>query len=94
MNQPNINQDSSGWLFFVWASFIVSVLLLCIGIYQLPAELWIKGYLTMGVFFSLGSSFTLAKTLRDNHESGKLINRITDAKTERLISEFESKHVA
>lgn len=62
-----------------------------IGIYQLPAELWVKGYMTMGLFFCVGSSFTLAKTVRDNHESRKLINRVTEVKTERMLQDYELK---
>ena len=62
-----------------------------IGIYQLPTELWVKGYMTMGLFFCVGSSFTLAKTVRDNHESRKLINRVTEVKTERMLQDYELK---
>jgi hypothetical protein len=31
----------------------------------------------------------MTKTMRDMHESGKLVNRIEDAKTERLLMEVE-----
>jgi hypothetical protein len=31
---------------------------------------------------------TLTKTLRDVHESGRLVNRIEDAKAERLLMEI------
>ena len=48
-----------------------------------------KGYLTMGLFFCVGSSFTLAETVRDNHESKKLINRITEVKTEQMLKDYE-----
>ncbi|KIU49299.1 YiaAB two helix domain-containing protein, partial [Bradyrhizobium elkanii] len=30
---------------------------------------------------------TLTKTIRDNYESGKFVNRIEDAKAERLLME-------
>jgi hypothetical protein len=33
------------------------------------------------------SCITLTKTIRDNDEAGKLVNRIEDAKTERLLRE-------
>ena len=35
----------------------------------MPVELWIKGYLIMGLFFTIGSSFTLSKMIRDRHEA-------------------------
>ena len=39
----------------------------------------------MGVAMLIQSCITLTKTLRDNDEAGKLVNRIEDAKTERLL---------
>ena len=60
-----------------------------IGIWLLPLELSIKGYLTMGFLMLIQSCITMTKTMRDMHESGKLVNRIEDAKTERLLMEVE-----
>jgi hypothetical protein len=91
MDRPTINENTPAWMAFVWISFGISVGLMSIGIYQLPAELWVKGYMTMGLFFCVGSSFTLAKTVRDNHESRKLINRVTEVKTERMLQDYELK---
>ncbi len=91
MDRPTINENTPAWMAFVWISFGISVSLMSIGIYQLPAELWVKGYMTMGLFFCVGSSFTLAKTTRDNHESRKLINRVTEVKTERMLQDYELK---
>jgi hypothetical protein len=34
------------------------------------------------------SCVTLTKTIRDMHESGKLVNRIEDAKAERILMDF------
>jgi hypothetical protein len=47
----------------------------------------------MGTLFIVGSSLTLAKTLRDNAETQRLINRVADAKTEQIISSYEMRHV-
>ncbi len=91
MERPTINENTPAWMAFVWISFGISVGLMSIGIYQLPTELWVKGYMTMGLFFCVGSSFTLAKTVRDNHESRKLINGVTEVKTERMLQDYELK---
>jgi hypothetical protein len=48
----------------------------------------------MGLLFSVGSALTLAKTLRDNHEARRLINRLTEAKAEKIIREFEVSDAA
>lgn len=39
-----------------------------LGLWHLPTDLWVKGYLAMGSLFLTGSSFTLSKTMRDNQE--------------------------
>ena len=86
MNQ-NVQPHSSAWVSFTYASFLASALLVCAGIFFLPVDLWIKGYLTMGIAMLVQTCVTLTKTVRDVHESGKLVNRIEDAKAERLLME-------
>lgn len=92
-DRPTINDNTPAWMAFVWISFAVAVVFMCLGIYHLPVDLWIRGYMVMGLFFCVGSTFTLSKTVRDNHEAKKLINRISEVKAERLIQEFETKDV-
>ena len=61
--------------------------MVAIGMWLLPLDFWIKGYITMGILMLVQSCVTLTKTMRDMHESGKLVNRIEDAKAERLLME-------
>jgi hypothetical protein len=61
--------DTSAWILQVWIAFAIAILLMGIGIYYLPVNLWIRGYVAIGAFFVLAASFTLAKTIRDNDES-------------------------
>ena len=44
----------------------------------------------MGAIFTVGSCFTLAKTICDDYEADKLINCLTGAKAEKILKEFES----
>ena len=55
----------------------------------MPLDLWIKGYFAMGIVMIIQSCITMTKTIRDVHESGKLVNRIEDAKAERLLMGIE-----
>lgn len=80
-------QNTGAWMTFTYASFAISCLMMGIGVWALPADLWMKGYLTMASVFMLGSCFTLAKTVRDEHEAKRMANRIEDAKAERLLME-------
>ena len=90
MESNAVSKNTGAWRFQTWASFIISLSATLIGILYLPTDPWIKGFIGMGVFFTVGSCFTLAKTIRDDHESDKLINRINNAKTERILTEYEN----
>jgi hypothetical protein len=54
----------------------------------MPLDLWGKGYLTMGILMLVQTTVNITKTLRDNAESEKLIRKIEDAKTEKLLVNF------
>jgi hypothetical protein len=88
-NEQNIQQDSASWIFFVKLCFAISVGALGFGIFMLPVDIWMKGYLMMGSLFTVGSTITMSKTLRDQHEAQKLIHKISNAKTEKILKEFE-----
>lgn len=91
MDSPTLSQDTPAWRGFVSLSFVISLGLMVTGIAILPVMLWIKGYLAMGLFFTVSSTLTLSKTVRDHHESMKMVNRVSEAKTERLLKEFDLK---
>lgn len=84
-----MNQNSQGWMFFVRACFGLSIAAMAVAIVFLPASIWVKGYLGMGTLLVIASSFTLSKSLRDDFEAGKVINRISEAKAERMIKELD-----
>ncbi|MFB2918872.1 MULTISPECIES: YiaA/YiaB family inner membrane protein [Aerosakkonema] len=89
MPQPPIvpQKDTAAWIIQVWASFVLSVSATSVGIIYLPVDGWVKGYMGMGLLFSVGSTFTLAKTTRDNYEATKLTARIDEARVEKILSE-------
>jgi hypothetical protein len=85
--EKNIQPHSPAWVTFTYACFLGSVGMVALGILFLPLEIWAKGYLCMGVVALIQSCITVTKTMRDMHESTKLVNRIEDARTERLLME-------
>ncbi len=87
MQPGSFDSNTNGWNFLVWAGFVISFSATLIGLCFAPLTIWIKAFLGMGIVFITVSCFSLAKTLRDQHEQRKLVNRITEAKTERLLSE-------
>jgi hypothetical protein len=88
MNQQAV-QHSSSWVTFTYATFIASVVMVVGGIILMPVDIWMKGYFAMGVAMLIQSCVTVTKTIRDVHESSKLVNRIEDAKAERLLMGIE-----
>ncbi|HKY92233.1 MAG TPA: YiaA/YiaB family inner membrane protein [Nevskiaceae bacterium] len=81
--------DSPGWIFFVKTSFVCALGGMLFGVAMMPVEIWMRGYMILGTLFLTGSTFTLAKTLRDQFESAKLINKLAQARTEKLLKEYE-----
>lgn len=78
---------SQAWVVQSWLSFAISVSSLSLGIVFLPVDSWVKGYMGMGTLFALGSTASLAKTVRDQHESNQVTARIDEAKVEKLLAE-------
>jgi len=88
MAQQTVRQkDTNAWIFQCWASFIISLSATSIGIFYLPVDMWVKSFVGMGLTFSVSSSFTLAKTIRDNNEATRLTARIDEARVEKILAD-------
>ena len=83
------SQHSGTWIAFTYASFFASVAMVAGGILFAPVDIWIKAYFAMGAALLIQSCITMTKTLRDVHEGAKLVNRIEDARAERLLMGIE-----
>jgi len=81
----HLERPTSAWVNFSYVSFAASVLLVGGGIFALPLDWWIRAYFAMGVAMVVQSAFTLSKTIRDLHETNRMINRIEEARTEKLL---------
>ena len=82
--------QSSAWISFTYINMMASAALTLGGLFFLPIDLWIKGYMLMGVTMLTTSTVILTKTLRDRQESSRLVNKIEEAKTERLLAGLKS----
>ena len=74
MNKPPLHHSQS-WIVFTYVSFAAALAMVVGGIVLMPIDLAMKGYLAMGVVMLIQSCITLTKTIRDNDEAGKLVNR-------------------
>jgi hypothetical protein len=93
MNRTVATQnDSNAWIVQTWLSFALSIGITTTGIFYLPVDTWVKSFMGMGLAFSVASTFSLAKTQRDLHESKRIMSKIEEAKVEQLLSQHNSLH--
>jgi hypothetical protein len=86
-----MNSDSPAWVFYCYISFAIALIMMLGGIVTLNADLSTRAYFVMGTVFLVGTSITLTKTMRDQHEQGKMVNRIEAAKTEKLLHDYHAQ---
>lgn len=88
MENSDIQSNSTAWLFYVKASFVIALLAIGAGIMFMPGGLMVQGYFALSALFLVSSTITLSKTLRDEHEAQRLIHRLNEARTNKIIREF------
>jgi hypothetical protein len=84
---PVAGPNTGAWLSFTYIQFAVAMGMAAAGIWFIPVDLTVKGYLTMSFLFTVGATFTLAKTVRDEHEARRMANRLDEARAEKLLME-------
>ena len=80
-------EHSAAWVFQTWAAFLLSTSAVTIGVIFLPVNGWMKGYMGVGFAFSLASTMSLSKTVRDIHDNKRFTARVDEARVEKLLSD-------
>lgn len=86
-HNPIATSNTNAWLTFTYAQFAIAAFMAGLGIWFMPVDIVVKGYMMMTNVFLVGSTFTLAKTVRDEHEARRFSNRLEEARTEKLLME-------
>lgn len=81
------NQNTKSFYTMSWMAFGLAFVGMLAGLVYLQADLAMKGFLAMSYLFTVTSCFTLAKVVRDRHESEKIIHKVESAKTEKFLNE-------
>ncbi|KES06847.1 hypothetical protein BU52_11730 [Streptomyces toyocaensis] len=71
------------------ASFAVALAATAIGIFNLETDAWVRAFLAVAVLYLVTSAFTLAKVIRDRQEAGQIVNRVDQARLEKLLAEHD-----
>lgn len=93
MTSPNAPRNTSAFYAQAAISFGLALFGVCIAVVYLPVGGWVRAFLALGTLYLVTSSFTLAKCVRDAQESGSVINRLDQARLERLLAEFDPYRV-
>lgn len=89
MENNNISLPSStSWVLFVKITFVVALLAMGAFVFFLEGSLLTKGYLALNSLFLVSSTIMLSKTLRDEYEAERLLNKINEAKTNKILKEY------
>ncbi len=84
----SFQKHSQAWVSFSYISFGAAAFMLFVDLYMMPIDLWGKGYLAMGILMLVQTAVNVTKTIRDNSEADKLIRKVEDARTEKLLVKF------
>jgi hypothetical protein len=68
-------------------SFGVSLGVTIVGIGYLEDSRWVRAFLALGVLYTVTSSFTLAKVIRDRLEETAIVSRVDQARLDKLLAE-------
>lgn len=89
MTTPLQPRNTAMFYFQAWLSFAVAMTAMGIGIAYLPVSAWVRGFIALGALFLVTSSFTLAKVIRDRQETETMVNRVDQARLEKLLSDHD-----
>jgi hypothetical protein len=88
-NQTIMPKHSDAWTMFTIVSFVVAASMMAGGIYFLEASFAAKGFYAMSALMLVHTAISITKTLRDVEESKRMINKIEDARTEKLLMDIQ-----
>ncbi|WP_318486789.1 YiaA/YiaB family inner membrane protein [Photobacterium leiognathi] len=84
-----MKKQNNYWLTYAKATFAIAAIAMIISIVKLPGDLLIKGYYSICSLFLVSATITLSKAVRDEAESDRLINKIEEAKTAKLLNDID-----
>jgi len=88
-SNPPLPRTTSAFYVQAAVSFGVSLFAVGVGIAYLPVDSWIRGFLALGTLYVVTSSFTLAKCVRDAQEASAVVQRLDQARVDKLLSEHD-----
>lgn len=91
MTSKSSSANTTTQAFFAQAaiSFGVALVAVAAGIVYLPVDGWVRGFLALGLLYTVTSAFTLAKCIRDRQEDSYIVSRVDQARLDKLLAEHD-----
>ena len=89
MNTPVRPRTTAAFYVQAAVSFGISLLAACTAIVYLPADGWIRAFLGLSLLYVVTSAFTLAKCIRDQQDTHEVVNRVDQARLDKLLAEHD-----
>ncbi|WP_435743755.1 YiaA/YiaB family inner membrane protein [Nocardioides sp. SYSU DS0663] len=70
-------------------SFAVALVAMLYALLYVPVDPWIRAFFAITTLYLTTSAFTLAKVVRDAHESQHVVARIDQARVEKILAEHD-----
>ncbi|MEM7067861.1 MAG: YiaA/YiaB family inner membrane protein [Pseudomonadota bacterium] len=81
-------KDSHAFKLFTMTSFGVAAAMQAGGIFFMEASFAAKGFYAMSAIMLVHTAISVTKMLRDDQEAKQVHNKLEDAKTEKLLTEY------
>ena len=89
MTTPQQSKNTNAFFLQAAISFGVALLTMVLAVLYLPVDPWIRAFLGLGVMYLTTSTFTLAKCVRDAQENLTVVNRIDQARVDKILAEHD-----
>jgi hypothetical protein len=89
MNTPVPPKTTAAFFLQSAVSFGISVVAVGVGIAYLPVNVWMRSFLGLGLLYVVTSTFTLAKCVRDQQETSTVVNRVDQARLDKLLADHD-----
>ncbi|MFF7453450.1 YiaA/YiaB family inner membrane protein [Kitasatospora sp. NPDC008115] len=89
MSTPMQSRTTAAYYIQAVLSFTLSATALGVGIAFLPVEPWTRAFLALGLLYTITSTFTLSKVVRDRQETSELVTRVDQARLDKLLTEHD-----
>lgn len=89
MSTPTQNRTTNAFYAQAGISFGLALLCMVVAVLYLPVDPWIRSFLGLGTLYLTTSAFTLAKCVRDAQETSSVVNRLDQARVDKILADHD-----